>query len=156
MQCHYNFFFFPLLSPCNWGDSFHIEELSAALFTSFASTDILSSTADRDQINTIRIFSPSSIILPMVATWLLSLLHCTLPMTMTLLKAKTPPDFKLGNSQCFSMGSWWWSWEELLTTKGITIARYFLNLHLPWESTCSKIFVLSHLSTTAAVVVLTL
>lgn len=88
MQCHYNFLF--LLSSCNWGDSFYIEELSAALFTSFTSSDILSNTTDRDQINTIRIFSPFSIILHMVTTRLLSLLHCTLPMRMTLLKAKTP------------------------------------------------------------------
>lgn len=104
MQCHYNFL--SLLSFCIWGDSFYIEELSAALFTSFASSDKLSNTADKDQINTIRIFSPFSIILRMVTTRLLSLLHCTLPMRMTLLKAKTPPDFKLSNSQCFSMGSW--------------------------------------------------
>lgn len=99
MQCHYNFLF--LLSSCIWGDPFYIEELSATLFNSFASSATLGNTADRDQINTIRIFSPFSIILLMVMTRLSPLLHCTLPMRMTLLKAKTPPDSKLSNRNVF-------------------------------------------------------
>ena len=80
-----------LFSSCIWGDSFYIGELSVALFTSFASSDVLNNTADRDQINTITIFSPFSMILCMVTTQLLSLLHYTLPMRLTMLQVKTPP-----------------------------------------------------------------
>lgn len=127
-----------------FGDSFYTGKLSAALFTRFASSDILSNTADRDQGNTIRIFSLFSVILHVVMIWLLGLLHSVQPMKMTLRKLKTRLDFKLSNTQCFQMGSWWWSWVECLTTTGITIAHCFLNLYLPWETTCCEIFALSH------------